>query len=222
MRARVVLVAVSVGLVTLLGACSRGADGGTLGADASGDVQQSDGSSQDVSNTATSAAPDSLSDGTPQGTDGRTSDDLVPPDQFPNETVDTEGSKELPPAIPGYNFRELNPGDQVAQAQPALAGAEVTVRILDPKQRTGESYHPTILVLKMGNSPMAGQIAQVFSGGPWQGTEKTISGRNVWVNGDGANTELAWVKKSDTVVMLTGAPYGVLEPIMASIISLET
>ncbi|MBX7159677.1 MAG: hypothetical protein K1X95_05235 [Acidimicrobiia bacterium] len=221
MRTRVILVLVAAGLVGLVGACSRGT-GAALDASGSNDVQQLGDPSQDVSNSTVTTTPDTLSDGSPQGSNGKTSDSLVPPEQFPNETIGTEGSKELPPTIPGYNFREINPGDQIAQAQPGLAGAEVTVRILDPLQRTGESYHPTILVVKTGTSQMAGQIAQVFAGGPWQGTEKEIEGHNVWVNGDGPNTEIAWVKKSDTVIMITGAPYSVLEPIMASIISLET
>lgn len=222
MRTRVILALVAVGTVALMGACSRG-DGGSLSADtgSNGDVQV-DGGSQEVSNTPTTTLPDTLPDGSPQGTDGLTSDELVPSDQFPNETVDTEGSKELPRAIPGYNFREVNPGDEVGKGQPALEGAEVTVRILDPQVRTGQSYRPTILVIKTADSPMAGQIAGVFSGGPWQGTEKNIAGKDVWVNGDGANTEVAWVKKSDTVIMITGAPYSVLEPIMASIIALES
>lgn len=223
MRTRVILVLAVAGLVAFVGACSRG-DAGSLSADANtnGDVQQLDPGSQDVSNTPSTTLPDTLEDGTPQGTDGLTSDSLVPPEQFPNETVDTEGSKELPRTIPGYNFREINPGDEVAKAQPGLQGSEVTVRILDPQVRTGQSYHPTILVIKTGNSPMAAQIAAVFAGGPWQGTEKTIAGRDVWVNGDGANTEVAWIKKSDTVIMVTGAPFNILEPVMASIIVLES
>lgn len=216
MRARVILAVLAASLAALLGACSQGRSVTSLEAQGSGDVQQVDQTTPDTT------SPVTLSDGSPQGTDGKTSDELVPPEQFPNETIDTAGSKELPAMVPGYNFRELNPGDQISKAQPGLSGSEITVRILDPQQRTGRSYHPTILVIKTGDSPMAGQIAAVFSGGPWQGTEKTISGRSVWVNGDGPNTELAWVKKSDTVIMITGAPYGVLEPIMASIISLET
>ncbi|MFN8105183.1 MAG: hypothetical protein U0U69_12040 [Acidimicrobiia bacterium] len=219
MRTRVILAIVAAGVVATLGACSRGGEATSLEAQKSGETEQA---GPTASATPVTTTPETLSDGTPQGANGKMSDELVPPEQFPNETIDTAGSRELPAMIPGYNFREINPGDQISKAQPGLSGSEITVRILDPQQRTGESYHPTILVIKTGDSPMAGQIAAVFSGGPWQGTEKTIAGRNVWVNGDGPNTELAWVKKSDTVIMITGAPFGVLEPIMASIITLET
>lgn len=222
MRTRVVLAIVLAGLVGLVGACSRGSEAGSLEAARSKDAQGVDDPAQDGPATTATTMPETLADGSKQGTDGKTSDELVPAEQFSNEAIDTAGSRELPRAIPGYNFREFNPGDQVAKAQPALAGSEVTVRILDPQQRTGESYHPTIIVIRTGESPMAAQIASVFAGGPWQGTEKNIGGRNVWVNGDGANTEIAWVKKSDTVIMVTGAPFAVLEPVMRSIITLET
>jgi len=205
--------------VLALGACSNTGSGGTV-ADGAGELATvGSGSGQAASNQVTTAPPTTVPSqesppDAPAGSDGNFTDADIPAEQFTNQPADTAGARELPATIAGYNFLDRDGTDQFSQQSQELAGVGVTIRSLDPVVRSGSAFRPQILVMK---SPKVGEL---FGQGAWAATQKTLAGQPVWViGGSDASTQIAWLKKSDTVVLLSGAPYSVLEPIMVDVIT---
>lgn len=216
-RVLVLVVLAAVGIAAL-STCSSG-DGSKLDAAGSdGEVQAlgtggEDGGETDGTTT-TAAVTDTGTEVSSDGSDGVFPDSDIPAEAFDNKPADTDGAKELPSRIQGYNYVDREIGDQFSQTSPELAGVEVTLRSLDAVPRTGSGYRPQIIVMK---SPEA---TRQFQQGVWQAQEKTVAGVQVWViGGADASTQVAWVKNADTVIILSGAPYALLEPIMVDLIT---